>query len=160
MYLHHTQIKCLRSINCTLCVTHMRSVKSGSLYDTSTKRNGPIKWKLILPIEAAILDSTLKRTHLFPTDLTKFNLTFKLFHPARWHNFPVTLYAQPTISSVQIRTVPKNLVASLFQSQFPVRFRPNTSWLINRKYRISDSTLYMKPAELAGNEYRKPTKFI
>lgn len=160
MYLHYTQAKCVRSINCTLCVTHLRPVKCGSLYDTRTKPKGPIKWKLILPIEAGILDSTLKRAHLFPTDLTKFNLTFKLFNPARWHNFPVALYAKPTKSSVQIRTVPKNLVASLFQRQFPFHFRPNTSSLINRKYPISDSTLYMKPVEVACNEYRKPIKCI
>jgi hypothetical protein len=160
MYLHYTQAKCLRFINCTLCVTHLRSVKSGSLYDTRTKPKGPIKWKLILPIEAGILDSTLKRAHPFPTNLTKFNLTFKLFQPARWHNFPVALNAQPAISSVQIRTVPKNLVASLFQRQYPVRFRPNTSSLINRKYHISYSTLCVKPVQLACNEYRKPIKCI
>jgi hypothetical protein len=67
------------------------SVKSGLLHETRDAACTD-KMKLILLIKAGLLDSTLKRAHLFSTDLTKFNLTFKLFQREWWQNFRFAVY--------------------------------------------------------------------
>jgi hypothetical protein len=48
MYLHYTQAKCLWSNNRTLCVTHLRSVKPGSLYDNTHEAEWADKVKTYL----------------------------------------------------------------------------------------------------------------